>query len=168
MLQVLQMRNLVFVFVRMYVRMCACACTPHSGAYGLPYGAGTNARIHPNLSGVTRGSRITPAPYEKAQASEEICKRAAHPGSKLNQKNCRGGRACACVCLHATYVCGLPKEMDIELFQPMYVGAALLCSIISYTITRMIHVCPYTTLTHMHALDSMHALYYLILPAHAC
>ena len=26
-------------------------------------------------------SRITPAPYEKAQASEEICKRAAHPSS---------------------------------------------------------------------------------------
>ena len=33
--------------------------------------------------GVARGSKITPAPYEKAQASEEICKRAAHPGSKL-------------------------------------------------------------------------------------
>ena len=33
-----------------------------------------------------RGFRITPAPYEKAQASEVICKRAAHPGSKLNQK----------------------------------------------------------------------------------
>ena len=28
------------------------------------------------------GSRITPAPYEKPQASEEICKRAAHPSSK--------------------------------------------------------------------------------------
>ena len=41
------------------------------------------------------GSRITPAPYEKAQASEEICKRAAHPSSKLNQKKCRV--ACACL-----------------------------------------------------------------------
>ena len=42
-------------------------------------------------------SRITPAPYEKAQASdEEICKRAAHPSSKLNQKKCRV--ACACLC----------------------------------------------------------------------
>ena len=44
-----------------------------------------------------RGSRITPAPYEKAQASdEEICKRAAHPSSKLNQKKCRV--ACAYLC----------------------------------------------------------------------
>ena len=40
------------------------------------------------------GSRITPAPYEKAQASDVICKRAAHPGSELNQKKCRVGRAC--------------------------------------------------------------------------
>ena len=31
-----------------------------------------------------RGSTITPAPYEKAQAFEEICKRAAHPSSKLD------------------------------------------------------------------------------------
>ena len=51
-------------------------------------------------SGRTGRFRMTPAPYEKAQASEEICQRAAHPGSKLNQKKCRGGRACACVCLH--------------------------------------------------------------------
>ena len=29
----------------------------------------------------------------------------------------------------------------------------------------MMHVRPYTTLTHMHALDSMHALYFFILPA---
>ena len=35
----------------------------------------------------SRCFRITPAPYKKAQASEVICKRAAHPGSKLNQKN---------------------------------------------------------------------------------
>ena len=42
----------------------------------------TNRSIHGG-----GGSRITPAPYEKAQASEEICKRAAHPGSKLNQEN---------------------------------------------------------------------------------
>ena len=35
---------------------------------------------------------------EKAQASdEEICKRAAHPSSKLNQKICRV--ACACMCV---------------------------------------------------------------------
>ena len=26
------------------------------------------------------GLRLTPAPYEKAQASDVICKRAAHPG----------------------------------------------------------------------------------------
>ena len=44
--------------------------------------------------------RITPAPYEKAQASDGICKRAAHPGTKLNQKNVVVGRACACACLH--------------------------------------------------------------------
>ena len=31
--------------------------------------------------------------------SDEICKRAAHPGSKLNQKIVVVGRACACVCL---------------------------------------------------------------------
>ena len=43
------------------------------------------------------GSRITPAPYEKAQASDLICKRAAHPGSELNQKKCRVRRACVCV-----------------------------------------------------------------------
>ena len=46
------------------------------------------------------GSRMTPAPYDQAQASEEICKRAAHPGSKSNRKICSVGRACACVCLH--------------------------------------------------------------------
>ena len=54
--------------------------------------------------GTSTGSRITPAPYEKAQASdEEICKRAAHPSSKLNQKNRNvvlHVRACACLCLH--------------------------------------------------------------------
>ena len=53
---------------------------------------------------------LTPAPYEKAQASYVICKRAAHPDSGLNQKECRVGRACvhACmyVCMHASmYVC---------------------------------------------------------------
>ena len=31
--------------------------------------------------------RLTPAPYEKAQASDVICERAAHPGSELDQKN---------------------------------------------------------------------------------
>ena len=33
------------------------------------------------------------------------------------------------------------------------------CSIIHDTVTSMMHVRPYTALTHMHALDSMHALY---------
>ena len=32
-------------------------------------------------------SSLTPAPYEKAQASDVICKRAAHPGSGLIRKN---------------------------------------------------------------------------------
>ena len=48
--------------------------------------------------------RITPAPYEKAQASEEIRKSAAHPGSKLNQKKCCVGRACVYSMLVRMYV----------------------------------------------------------------
>ena len=39
------------------------------------------------------GSSLTPAPYEKAQASDVICKRAARPSSGLNKKGCRVGRA---------------------------------------------------------------------------
>ena len=55
------------------------------------------------------------APHEKAQASDEIYKRAAHPGSKLNQKKCRVGRACSRVCVR-THAC---------MYVYMYVGAAL-------------------------------------------
>ena len=55
---------------------------------------------HVILVRVACGSRITPEPYEKAQASDEICKRAAHLGSKLNQKNVVVGRVCACACVH--------------------------------------------------------------------
>ena len=46
------------------------------------------------------GSRTTPAPYEKAQAFDVICKRAAHTGSESNQKKCRVGRACAYAGMH--------------------------------------------------------------------
>ena len=38
----------------------------------------------PDSRNQLKRSRITPAPYEKAQAFEEICKRAAHPSSKLD------------------------------------------------------------------------------------
>ena len=55
---------------------------------------------------VACGSRITPAPYEKAQASEEICKRAAHPGSKLNQKK------------------SVVLDVPVRVHACMYVGAA--------------------------------------------
>ena len=60
------------------------------------------------------GSRITPAPYEKAQASEEICKRVAHPGSKLNQKKSVAldvplrVHACMYVC-----ICAYVLEMNV-------------------------------------------------------
>ena len=76
------------------------------------------------------GSRIKPAPYErereitsptsfeKAQASEVICKRAAHPGSKLNQKKCRVGRACACVCLHV-YWSHMPLCLHVCMLEPL-------------------------------------------------
>ena len=69
-------------------------------------------------SGVARGSRITPAPYEKAQASEEICKRAAHPSSKLNQKKCRV--ACACLRVRAyacmyVCICAYVLEMNVRM-----------------------------------------------------
>lgn len=33
-----------------------------------------------------RRFRMTPAPYEKAQAFDVICKRAAHPGSKIKSE----------------------------------------------------------------------------------
>ena len=62
-------------------------------------------------------SRITPAPYEKAQASEEICKRAAHPSSKLNQKKCRGACACLCVSMPAcmyVYVLEMNVRMQVS------------------------------------------------------
>ena len=63
------------------------------------------------------GSRITPAPYEKAQASDGICKRAAHSGSELNQKNVVVGRACACVCVHVWmhgYMDAHVREMNVR------------------------------------------------------
>ena len=46
---------------------------------------------------------LTPAPYEKAQASDVICKRAAHSGSGLDEKECRVLRAYKCVyaCMYA-------------------------------------------------------------------
>ena len=73
------------------------------------------------------GSRITPAPYEKAQASdEEICKRAAHPSSKLNQKKCRV--ACACLCesmLACMYVCicAYVLEMNVRMQVSASIGS---------------------------------------------
>ena len=64
-----------------------------------------------SIEHLVQGFRITPASYDKAQASEEICKRAAHPGSKINRKKCRVGRACACVCLHVCmYGAGLRQS----------------------------------------------------------
>ena len=60
--------------------------------------------ISPNpLTGRTDRFSLTPAPYEKAQASDVICKRAAHPNSGLNQKDCRVCWTCVYmhVCMHA-------------------------------------------------------------------
>ena len=69
--------------------------------------------MHVILVRVACGSRITPAPYEKAQASEEICKRAAHPSSKLNQKKCRVACACLCVSMPAC-MCGMWLQYTIR------------------------------------------------------
>ena len=50
-----------------------------------------------------------------------------------------------------------------------YVAPSCMASLVpSYTITRMMHVRPYTALTQMHALDSMHALYCIILYYRRC
>ena len=83
---------------------------------------------HVILVRVACGSRITPAPYEKAQASEEICKRAAHPGSKLNQKKSVvldvpvRVHACMYVC-----ICAYVLEMNVRMWHvaPIYSVACL-------------------------------------------
>ena len=62
------------------------------------------------------GSRRTPAPYEKAQASEVICKRAAHPGSIFingsNIRSCNTGFA-AIVSLFTDEIAFYPSALNI-------------------------------------------------------
>ena len=67
--------------------MCLLNVGEHLGLYvGEHFGLSVGEHLGLNV-GEHLGFRITPAPYEKAQASDGICKRAAHPGSTLNQKN---------------------------------------------------------------------------------
>ena len=63
---------------------------------------------------VAQGSSLIPAPYDKAQASYVICKRAAHPGSGLNQKECRVGRAYSACVYACMYVCMRVRMHAVE------------------------------------------------------
>ena len=54
--------------------------------------------FQPNFS-----SSSTPAPYEKAQEYDVICKRAAHPGNGLSQKKCLPTSAPMCLCTSSSW-----------------------------------------------------------------
>ena len=101
-------------------------CTFYSCFQAVIVQAYTHAYIGPSqhpsfldpLSRQAACFRITPAPYEKAQVSEEICKRAAHPGSKLNQKKVSCW-TCLCVCMPACIyiyvcICAYVLEMNVS------------------------------------------------------
>ena len=82
---------------------------------------------------VARGSRITPVPNEKAQASDGICKRAAHLGSKLNQKNVvLDAPVRVYACMYA-YVCemNVRRQVSNQHAQVIYNNLTHACTCVS-------------------------------------
>ena len=57
------------------------------------------------------GSRLAALPYEKAQASDVICKRAARPHSRLNTSGCHVWRVHRCRAVHDVWTTAVSVQV---------------------------------------------------------